>query len=352
MKRGNQPIDLRIRPLAPADADAYQDLRLRGLREAPEAFGSTFEEDVELAHDVVAERLAHILTPHASVVLGAWRDATLLGFVGAVQHAKHKTRHTAFVWGMYVTPEARGEGIGRLLMDALLAEVRCWPEVERLTLSVVERAGAARRLYSVVGFTEFGREVDAFRQAGVRDTALHLELRLGHTANVAGLTETDADRTAEGSAARRAHRRRRADDAQLEQQNRDSSPHPAPRTSTFVAAQPQLFVQDVVASCDFYSRMLGFSVGFSYGEPPFYAQVVRDGVRLNLRHVDEPVVHPARREAEQLLAATITLDDASRVHDEYLRTGIELAEPLTTQPWGARTFIVRDPDGNLLLFAE
>ena len=131
-------------------------------------------------------------------------------------------------------------------------------------------------------------------------------------------------------------------------------PHPrsgTPAMSTLVAAEPQLYVRDIIASCDFYSRMLGFSVAFTYGEPPFYGQVLRDGVRLNLRQVDDPVMDPARRDAEQLLAASISLDDAEPLFVEYQQAGVEFAQPLRSEPWGARTFIVRDPDGNLLLFA-
>src|SRR6476469_10164272 len=83
-----------------------------------------------------------------------------------------------------------------------------------------------------------------------------------------------------------------------------------PAMPTLVAAEPQLYVRDIPASCDFYSRMLGFSVAFTYGEPPFYGQVFRNSARLNLRQVDEPVVDPTRRDTEQLLAASITLEDA------------------------------------------
>ena len=118
-----------------------------------------------------------------------------------------------------------------------------------------------------------------------------------------------------------------------------------------VAAEPQLFVRDIAASSDFYSRMLGFSVAFTYGDPPFYSQVFRDDARLNLRQVDHPVVDPARRDAEQLLAASITLEDAKPLFLEYQKAGVEFVQSLRTEPWGARTFIVRDPDGNLLLFA-
>jgi len=121
--------------------------------------------------------------------------------------------------------------------------------------------------------------------------------------------------------------------------------------TTLVAAEPQLYVRDIVASCEFYSRMLGFSVAFTYGQPPFYGQVFRDGARLNLRQVDEPAVDPRRRDVEQLLVASITLEDAKPLFLEYQRAGVEFAQPLRAEPWGARTFIVRDPDGNLLLFA-
>jgi len=121
--------------------------------------------------------------------------------------------------------------------------------------------------------------------------------------------------------------------------------------TTLVAAEPQLYVRDIAASAEFYSRTLGFSVVFTFGEPPFYGQVLRDGARLNLRQVDNPVVDPARRDREQLLAASITLDDATPLFLEYQNAGVEFVQPLRTEPWGARTFIVRDPDGNLLLFA-
>jgi catechol 2,3-dioxygenase-like lactoylglutathione lyase family enzyme len=120
---------------------------------------------------------------------------------------------------------------------------------------------------------------------------------------------------------------------------------------TTLAAEPQLYVRDIVVSAEFYSRRLGFSVAFTYGEPPFYCQLFRDGARVNLRQVDAPVVDPVRRDAEQLLAASITLENAKPLFLEYQDAGVEFAQPLRAEPWGARTFIVRDPDGNLLLFA-
>lgn len=121
--------------------------------------------------------------------------------------------------------------------------------------------------------------------------------------------------------------------------------------TTLSGAEPQLFVRDIAAACEFYTRKLGFTIAFTYGEPPFYGQVFRDGARLNLRQLDTPVMDATRRDAEELLSATITLRDAKPLVTEYQAAGVELVRPLRREPWGAETFVVRDLDGNLLLFA-
>ena len=129
---------------------------------------------------------------------------------------------------------------------------------------------------------------------------------------------------------------------------------PAPSPVTLGAAEPQLFVTDIKAACAFYTEKLGFEVAFTWGDPPFYGQVKRDAARLNLRLVCEPVFVGDIREREELLAATLTLDSAAELKQLFLHyqsAGVDFFRPLRQEPWGARTFIVRDPDGNLLLFA-
>ena len=83
--------------------------------------------------------------------------------------------------------------------------------------------------------------------------------------------------------------------------------------AVIVAAEPQLFVADIKTSCDFFTAKLGFAIAFSYGEPPFYAQVTRDGARLNLRRVDRPVIDAELRGREQLLSASLTVATADEI---------------------------------------
>jgi catechol 2,3-dioxygenase-like lactoylglutathione lyase family enzyme len=120
------------------------------------------------------------------------------------------------------------------------------------------------------------------------------------------------------------------------------------------SAEPQLFVADINASCDFFVAKLGFVMVFSYGEPPFYAQVRRDGPALNLRHVDLPVIEPGLRDREELLSASLTVATAEEIKQlflEFQAASVTFFQTLRKQPWGVRNFIVKDPDGNLLLFA-
>lgn len=124
------------------------------------------------------------------------------------------------------------------------------------------------------------------------------------------------------------------------------------RKSVIVAAEPQLFVADIETACRFYIQKLGFELAFSHGEPPFYAQVSRDGGRLNLRKVDGPVFDGGfRAKNGDALSATLTLDDAKPLFLEFEAAGVTFHQALRTEPWGARTFIVQDPDGNLIAFA-
>lgn len=79
--------------------------------------------------------------------------------------------------------------------------------------------------------------------------------------------------------------------------------------ATMLAAEPQLFMSDLAAALDFFVEKLGFAVRFTYGVPPFYAQVARDGAGLNLRKVTGPVFDAAFRVREgDILSATVTVE--------------------------------------------
>jgi uncharacterized glyoxalase superfamily protein PhnB len=128
----------------------------------------------------------------------------------------------------------------------------------------------------------------------------------------------------------------------------------SPSKATIAGAEPQLFVADIKRSCEFFCERLGFSLVFSYGKPPYYAQVGRDAARLNLRCVERPVVESTVRDREELLSVSMTVATAHEIKLlflEFQSAGVAFHQTLKKQPWGAKNFVVKDPDGNLLLFA-
>jgi catechol 2,3-dioxygenase-like lactoylglutathione lyase family enzyme len=128
----------------------------------------------------------------------------------------------------------------------------------------------------------------------------------------------------------------------------------SPSKARLVGAEPQLFVTDIERSCEFFREKLGFSLVFSYGKPPYYAQVRRDAARLNLRYVERRVIESTVRDREELLSVSMTVataDEIKLLFLEFQSTGVAFHQTLKKQPWGAKNFVVKDPDGNLLLFA-
>ena len=153
-----------IRLLRPDDTTAYSALRLEALEREPLAFGSSAEEHRALSPDAIAACLG--AKPDGGFHLGAFLDGDLIGTVYFHRNGRVKDRHIGGVVGMYVTPVARGRGMGRALLLDLLGRVREDASLIRVNLAVATHAEAARALYRACGFVAYGVEPQAIRHAG------------------------------------------------------------------------------------------------------------------------------------------------------------------------------------------
>jgi ribosomal protein S18 acetylase RimI-like enzyme len=143
-----------IRALTPADAPAFRALRVRALRDHPEAFGRTPEE-VD-AVEVIAERFRRDAGSDLDFALGMFEGEALVGMAGCHRENAVKHRHVAYIWGVYVAPEHRRTGLGRRLFVAAVARARTWPDLEFLWLDVTTVNEGARALYASCGFRTAG----------------------------------------------------------------------------------------------------------------------------------------------------------------------------------------------------
>jgi ribosomal protein S18 acetylase RimI-like enzyme len=144
-----------VRPLDDGDAAAWQALRLASLLECPTAFAASHAEEVDVPLDTIADRLRP--TP-GSVMLGAFDDRTLVGTCGLHRERLAKLAHKAVLWGVYVAPPARGQGVGRALIQAALNEARTRLQVRRVLLGVNVTNAPAIALYEACGFERYARE--------------------------------------------------------------------------------------------------------------------------------------------------------------------------------------------------
>lgn len=144
-----------IRALSPDDVEGFRDLRLAALQGSPEAFGSSYDLERERPLAQFAERLG---AENDGLVVGALQAGALVGMAGFYRDSHTKMQHRGHVWGMFVRPAARGQGLGGSLLDALVAHAAALDGLLQVNLEVVSSNGAALALYEGRGFQRFGLE--------------------------------------------------------------------------------------------------------------------------------------------------------------------------------------------------
>lgn len=150
-----------IRPLTPDDAEAYWHVRLEALETCPRAFGASPENHRAQGIEGSAKRIVSV--ENERFVLGAWDGDKLVGTVGLMRNEDAKSRHGAYVWGVYVAPTARKSGVGDALMRELIQRAKGFDGLEQLALGVDVSSPAAVRLYEKAGFRSYGVEPNALK---------------------------------------------------------------------------------------------------------------------------------------------------------------------------------------------
>lgn len=129
----------------------YRAVRLRALDESPDAFGSTLELEEGRSDEVWSDRLASGVSSGTDLPLVAEEGASGEPVGLAWGRIEPSEPQTARLYQMWVAPEARGLGAGRMLLDAVIAWARSM-NVQRIDLGVTCGDTPATRLYTRAGF--------------------------------------------------------------------------------------------------------------------------------------------------------------------------------------------------------
>jgi len=166
-----------IRRLGRADAAAVRAMRLTALEESPTAFGSTVMEEAQRP----LEKLAELMAPEVddgSCFFGVFADGAMAGIIGFVRRPGVRRQHVAELRSVYVLPEFRGRGLGRMLLETVLSHARGLDGMRQVILCVNAANQPARRLYQSLGFVRFGLEPSALRIDGTGHDEEHYILSL------------------------------------------------------------------------------------------------------------------------------------------------------------------------------
>lgn len=165
-----------VRRFVAAEWRMYRHLRLRALRDDPDAFGSTYDREAARADEDWEERLAAGVAEVGQLPIVALVGETPVGLAwGRVDERDATVAHVFQVW---VAPEHRGRGIGRSLTDAVIEWARGLG-LRALRLGVTPSDPAALRLYRRAGFVDAGEPRPLRPGSSVPCQPMQLPLQVG-----------------------------------------------------------------------------------------------------------------------------------------------------------------------------
>ncbi len=151
-----------IKVLTEKNTDTFIEIRMESLRESPLAFGASFEDGID--RELTFQNLKN--RTDENFILGYFEESQLVGIVGFIREQKRKKRHKSFIWGMFVSQNSRGSGIGKKLMLEVMNRAKKIDGLSKINLSVTKSQQNAIAFYHGLGFVEYAVEKDALRVDG------------------------------------------------------------------------------------------------------------------------------------------------------------------------------------------
>jgi ribosomal protein S18 acetylase RimI-like enzyme len=145
---------VRVRQAIPEEWESVRELRLRSLQDAPEAFGSTLEEERAFGRPEWVAWIEGWEGARNALYVAEARDDG--GWVGMAVGSRTGEESTGHLYAMWVDPAWRTRGVGARLVREVLVWAGSWG-ARSVVLGVTETNDGASRFYERLGFADTGR---------------------------------------------------------------------------------------------------------------------------------------------------------------------------------------------------
>ncbi len=167
-----------VRQIGPEDLASYKAVRASALKNSSEAFGQTLESFLQRDDKTHLDGLSKTYADPHSATFVVFDDACPVGMAGIVRQEPTKMAHKAFLWGMYIEPSHRGQGIGSKLVEKIIELAKSSGAIIQVQLTVVKDNVEAIKLYEKFGFTTWGVEPRALKYMDGFSDEIHMVLKV------------------------------------------------------------------------------------------------------------------------------------------------------------------------------
>lgn len=147
-------MDISYRKLRASDIETYHEIRLQCLKDHPDAFGSTYEEEIKKEKFKFDDYISR--NDEQNFLLGAFSREHCLGICGFIREEGNRRDHRGHLVQIYVRSTFQGRGIGGELISRSMDEAFDRLKVEQILLGVITDNEQAIGLYEKLGFEGYG----------------------------------------------------------------------------------------------------------------------------------------------------------------------------------------------------
>lgn len=119
-----------------------------------------------------------------------------------------------------------------------------------------------------------------------------------------------------------------------------------------IGIAPQLIVNNVVNTAEYYRDVLGFRIINFAGEPPVYAMVERDGFQIHFSGTAKTTITPNHRLKKDSVDFILWVPEIDSFYEEVKSRNAEIVQQIVKREYGSREFIISDSDGHTILVGD